>query len=276
MRTQLIVPVAAAVTAVLTLTACGTDTGAGAGSDGAGGSVRPEVPVTGIHWTVESVTVGGKRTAAPAGAHLEIDTKDGAKGRASGNNGCNHFGADVTVHGDTITVGPGEMTEIGCPEDLAAFEKAMTKAFSGKLTAKLSDGSRNLTLTTASGDSIALSRQTAAPLVGTEWTVTSLLTGDTAASLPAGTEKKAHFVFGKDGSVRGSLGCNTFSGAAKISGSEITFGRLATTRRMCPRPETTLERAVAKVLQGKVTYELEHRGLTLTAQGGEGLAATAG
>ncbi|MGW1885533.1 META domain-containing protein [Streptomyces sp. NPDC001970] len=272
MRTKLIVPVAAAVTAVLTLTACGTEAGSDSGSGSAGGSVRPEVPVTGIHWTVQSVTVGGKKTAAPEGAHVEI----GTKGRATGNSGCNHFGADVTVEGDTITVGPVETTLIGCPDDLAAFEQAMTKAFSGTLTAKLSDRNQNLTLTTASGDSIALTRQTAAPLVGTEWTVTSLLTGDTAASLPAGTEKKAHFVFGKDGSVRGSLGCNTFSGAAKISGSEITFGRLATTRRMCPGPETTLERAVAKVLRGRVTYELQHRGLTLTAQGGEGLAATAG
>ncbi|MGW2563162.1 META domain-containing protein [Streptomyces sp. NPDC001514] len=269
MRTKPIVSVAAAVTALLSLTACGAGSGSGAGSDGAGGSVGPEVPVTGIHWTVHSVTVEGKKTAAPEGAHIEIDTK----GRATGNYGCNHFGADVTVEGDTITVRPGEMTEMGCPKDLEAFEKAMTKAFSGKLTAKLSDKD-NLTLTTANGDSIALIRQADAPLVGTEWTVTSLVTGDIATSLPAGTEKKAHFVFGKDGSVYGSLGCNTFRGTAKISGSEITFGRPATTRRMCPGPEMTLERAVAKVLQGTVTYELQHRGLSLTAKNGEGLAAT--
>ncbi|MFD7444352.1 META domain-containing protein [Streptomyces sp. NPDC059909] len=272
MRTKLIVPVAAAVTAVLTLTACGSESGSGsgAGSDGAGGSVGPEVPVTGIHWTVESVTVEGKKTAAPEGAHIEI----GAKGRATGNFGCNHFGADVAVEGDTITVEPADTTLIGCPKDLEAFEKAMTKAFSGKLTLKRAD--KDLTLTAANGDSIALTRQTDAPLVGTEWTVTSLVTGDTAASLPAGTEKKAHFVFGEDGFVRGSLGCNSFSGTAKISGSEITFGRLATTRRMCPGPEMTLERAVAKVLRGTVTYEQQHRGLSLTAKSGEGLAATAG
>ncbi|MEU2434001.1 META domain-containing protein [Streptomyces sp. NPDC007861] len=273
MRTKLIVPAAAAVTAVLTLTACGTESGSGpgAGSGSAGGSVGPALPVTGVHWSVDSVTVDGKRTEAPENAHVEIDTK----GRASGNYGCNHFGADVSVEGDTITVGQGQMTEIGCPEELAAFEKAMSKAFAGKLKAKLSDGS--LTLTATNGDSIALTEENAAPLVGTEWTVTSLVTGDTAASLPAGTEKKAHFVVGKDGSVRGSLGCNTFTGTATVSESAktITFGRLATTRRMCAGPEMTLERQLTSVLQGTVAYEVRHRGLSLTADGGRGLAATA-
>ncbi|MFC5801392.1 META domain-containing protein [Streptomyces formicae] len=269
MRTKLIVPAAAAVTAVLTLTACGTESGAGSGS--AGGSVGPVLPVTGVHWSVDSVTVDGKKTAAPENAHFEIDTK----GRASGNYGCNHFGADVSVEGDTITVGQGQMTEMGCPEELAAFEKAMSKAFTGKLKAKLTDG--NLTLTATNGDSIALTKENAAPLVGTEWTVTSLVTGDTAASLPAGTEKKAHFVLGKDGSVRGSLGCNTFTGTATVAEATgtITFGRLATTRRMCAGPEMTLERQMTQVLQGTVAYEVRHRGLSLTADGGQGLAAAA-
>ena len=47
------------------------------------------------------MTVDGKKSAAPAGAHVEITSK----GRAEGNYGCNRFGADVTVNGDTITVG---------------------------------------------------------------------------------------------------------------------------------------------------------------------------
>ncbi|MGW7364844.1 META domain-containing protein [Streptomyces sp. NPDC054841] len=274
MRTQLIVPAAVALTAVLTLTACGTETVSGKGAgDNAGGSVQQASRVTGVHWTVDSVTVGGKRTAAPAGAHVEFDTKGGQKGRATGNYGCNHFGADVTIEGDTITVVPGEMTEMGCPKETEGFESALSAAFSGKLKAKLSD--KNLTLTTAKGDSIAMTAQAEAPLVGTKWNVTSLLTGETASSVPAGTEDKAYLVFGKDGSVHGSLGCNTFHADAKVSGQTITFGRLAGTRRMCPGPEMTVEQAVTEVLRGKVTYELRHRGLSLTAESGKGLAATA-
>ncbi|MEU2258722.1 META domain-containing protein [Streptomyces sp. NPDC019645] len=280
MRTQLIVPAAAALTAAITLTACGSEKGPGQGAgDEAGGSVRPAAPVTGVHWTVQNVTVDGRRTAAPAGAHVEFTTgeagKDGAKGRAEGNYGCNHFGADVTIKGDTITVGRGEMTEMGCPQGVAGFEEALRAAFSGELKAKVTE--KNLTLATPEGDSIALTAQPAAPLAGTKWTVTSLLKGETAASVPAGTEGKAHFVIGKDGSLSGNLGCNDFRAEAKTSGSTLTVGRLSSTRKMCAGTAGMLEMAVTDALTGKVTYELNHRSLTLTsADTGKGVAATAG
>ena len=212
MRNQLSIPVTAL--ALLALAACGTESGSGSGSGGdGGGSVTTDLPLTGVHWTVDSVTVDGKKSAAPNGAHVEITDK----GRAQGNYGCNQFGAAVKVEGDTVTVGKGEMTEMGCAEDIQGFEEAMKDAFTGKLKAKLVD--KNLTLTTPKGDSITLTSEPAAPLAGTKWTVNSLLTGDVATSLPAGTEKNAWFTLAKDGSVRGSLGCNTFSSTAKVSGS---------------------------------------------------------
>ncbi|MDQ0942351.1 META domain-containing protein [Streptomyces sp. V1I1] len=268
MRNQLSIPVTAL--ALLALAACGTESGSGSGAGGDGdGSVTTDLPLTGVHWSVDSVTVDGKKSAAPDGAHVEITSK----GRAQGNYGCNHFGADVKVDGDTITVGPGEMTEMGCAKDIQGFEDALRAAFSGKLKAKIVD--EKLTLTTEKGDSIALTSEAPAPLVGTKWTVNSLLSGETASSLPPGTEKNAHLTFGKDGSVRGSLGCNTFTSTAKISGSTITFDRLATTRKVCTGTAMTLESHLLKVLDGKVTYKLHHRGLSLTAADGKGLAATA-
>jgi heat shock protein HslJ len=268
MRSRLSIPVT--VLALLALAACGTESGSGPGDGGdGGGSVMTDLPVTGVHWSVDSVTVDGKKSAAPAGAYVEVTTK----GRAQGNYGCNHFGADVEVNGDTITVGPGEMTEMACDKEIQGFEDALRAAFSGKLKAKLTDG--KLTLTTEKGDAIALTSERPSPLVGTKWTVNSLLSGETASSLPAGTEKKAHLTFGKDGSVRGNLGCNSFTSTVKVSGSSITFGNIASTRKLCPGPEMNLEREMLKVLDGTVAYELQHRGLTLTAANGKGLAATA-
>ncbi|MFI1394688.1 META domain-containing protein [Streptomyces sp. NPDC020681] len=270
MRNQLSIPFTAL--ALLALAACGTESGSDSGSGAdSGGSVATDLPLTGVHWTVDSVTVDGKKSAAPGGAHVEITEK----GRAQGNYGCNHFGADVTVDGDTITVGPGEMTEMACAEDVQGFENALRDTFTGKLKAKLADAEKKLTLTTEKGDSITLTSEPAAPLVGTKWTVNSLVTGEVAASLPAGTEKNAHLTFGKDGSVRGNLGCNNFTSTAKISGDTITFGRLATTRRMCAGTAMTLESHLLKVLEGNVTYKVEHRGLSLTGPNGTGVSATA-
>ncbi len=268
MRNQLSIPVTAL--ALLALAACGTESGSGSGSGSdSDGSVSTDLPLAGVHWSVDSVTVDGKKTEAPDGAHVEITDK----GRAQGNYGCNQFGAAVKVDGDTVTVGRGEMTEMGCAKDIQGFENAMKDAFTGELKAKLTD--KKLTLTTAKGDSINLTSEPAAPLVGTKWSVTSLLTGDVAASLPAGTEKSAYLTFAKDGSVRGNLGCNTFTSTAEVSGSTITFDRLATTRRMCAGTAGTVEAHLLKVLDGKVTFNLQHRGLTLTGPNGKGVSTTA-
>ncbi|WP_250288203.1 META domain-containing protein [Streptomyces atroolivaceus] len=276
MRTQRMAVSVLAVLATLTLAACGTDPGTGAGSGDSGdgsGTVRTGPPVTGVHWTVSSLTVDGKKTAAPAGAHVEI----GSDGKATGSLGCNRFTAEAAVDGDKVTVGPGTTTEMACDEDVQAFEKAMGRAFSGELQAAVAGrgDAKTLTLTTGAGDSIALTSEPPAPLAGTAWKVTGLVTGSVAASLPAGTEDKAHLTFGKDGSVEGNLGCNSFHGKATVSGSTLTFGPLASTRKMCPGPEMDLERALQGVLEGRTTYEIEHRSLSIEAESGKGLHASA-
>ncbi|MGX1882519.1 META domain-containing protein [Streptomyces sp. NPDC055287] len=270
-RTRISGPLTGTVTvlALLTLAACGTESGSGAGNDG---TVKPDIQVSGIDWTVDSVTVDGKKMPAPEKATVRIDDK----GRAKGNTGCNHFGADVTVKGDTVTVGSGHTTEIGCPKNVAKFEQHLQRTFTGELKAKVSDD--RLTLTTADGDSIALSEtkpEPAARLLGTEWRVESLRDGDTATSLPGDAAGKAKLIFGEDGSVGGHLGCNNVSGKAKVSGSTLTFSKIATTRKLCTPPVMDAERALLKVLDGKTSYEIRERALSLTAADGKGLDAVA-
>ncbi len=274
MHRQRLAASALALAALVALAACGTVTGSGsADSDGRGtstGTVWSGPPLTGTRWGVESVTVGGQRSAAPAGAHVEID----AKGRASGNHGCNRFTAEVRLDGDTLTVEPGTTTEMGCEQGIHRFEALLSRAFSGKLTAAATDS--NLTLTTVNGDTITLTARPPAPLTGTRWRITTLVSGSIASSLPAGTENRARITFGKDGTVHGTLGCNSFRGTADVSGSTIVFGPLVTTRRMCPDPEMRLERALLAVLDGKRTaYGIAHRTLSLTTQDGKGIAASA-
>lgn len=271
--------------ALLTLAACGTEPGSGAGSGDGSGTVRTAPPITDVRWNVDSLTVDGRKTAAPASAHVEIDTR----GRVTGNLGCNHFTADARVDGDTVTVGPGTTTEMGCEKDLQQFEKAMARAFSGTLEAAVADShgngddesgdagstNRTLTLTTRNGDFITLTSEPPAPLTGTAWKVTGLISGSVATSLPAGARDKGRITFAKDGSVEGSLGCNSFHGRATVSGSTITFGPLASTRKMCQGPEMELERAMLGVLDGRTQYKIDHRVLTLTAKNGKGLSASA-
>ncbi|MFC8075971.1 META domain-containing protein [Streptomyces sp. NPDC057307] len=261
--------------ALLALAGCGTESGRESlGADEAGSAVRTDLPLTDVRWSVDSLNVDGKKIAVPAEASLEID----AKGKVSARTGCNGVGAMVTIDGDTITVGERlPSTQMGCPGVPGTFEKALGGAIDGKIKAKVDD--KKLTLTTAAGDSIALSAEKPAPLVGTGWAVDGLISGKTARSLPKdkkGETPKATLTFAKDGTVSGNLGCNGFSASAKVAGSTITFGPVKATRKLCPEPGMSVERELMKVLKGQVTYEVHHRELTLKTAGGEGLSAGAG
>ncbi|WP_419724041.1 META domain-containing protein [Streptomyces pratensis] len=255
--------------ALLTLAACGTEPGPGSGERG--GAVRSDVPVTGVRWSVDSLTVGGEETEAPDDARLEFDPKDGLTARF----GCNHIRADARIEGDRITVGRAVSTQMACEEDVEAFEKAATAALTGELTARLSG--EKLTLAAPNGDRLALSEQPTAELTGTRWEVNTLLSGETATSVPADLpqERTPHLTFRENGTVEGHFGCNTFRGKAAVEEGAITFGPLAGTRRMCPEAEMATERAVLAALDGRAAYTIEGDRLTLTASDGRGIGAVA-
>ncbi|WP_329219734.1 META domain-containing protein [Streptomyces microflavus] len=262
---------AVSVLALLTLAACGTESGSGSGSGDGSDTVQSDVPVTGVAWSVDSLTVGGKKTEAPEGSRLEIDPK----GRAKAGFGCNHISADARVEGDRITFGKPVSTQMACDETTEKAEKAALAAMDGEVTAKLSG--EKLTLTTEGGDTIALSEEKPADLVGTRWAVNTLLSGETATTVPADLPKERvpHLTFGEDGTVHGNSGCNSFHGKAAVKGSTIDFGPPAGTRKMCPEAEMEVERAVLAALDGPATYTIKGSTLTVTSKDGKGIGATA-
>ncbi|WP_335932654.1 META domain-containing protein [Streptomyces sp. PTD5-9] len=71
------------------------DTGAGTRADEA---APARAPLTGVRWTVDSVTIGAERTGAPDRAHFTID----AEGGVTGDLGCNRFRGGA-LSGSTIT-----------------------------------------------------------------------------------------------------------------------------------------------------------------------------
>ncbi|MYS12115.1 META domain-containing protein [Streptomyces sp. SID6041] len=270
--TRTLASAASAAALALFLAACGAEGGSSGSGPGSGsGSLAPDLVVAGTHWTIGAVTVDGRRSAAPDGARLAF----GKDGRASGNSGCNGFGATVDVQGDTLTVSPQGITEIGCPGDRQRFEKDLVKAFDGELKGR----QKGETLTLASADgrtSVELTEEPSVPLRGTTWKIDGLVSGGTASSLTPGTGGKARLVIGADGKVSGNLGCNNFGATARVEGKRLTVeGPAATTRMMCTGTQMQLETQLYEILDGPLTYRLDHRTLTLTDAGGKGLTATA-
>ncbi|MFJ4775043.1 META domain-containing protein [Streptomyces sp. NPDC088762] len=264
MRTFRHVPIGlAAVVPVLALalTACGrTEEGASA--------TLPDL--TGP-WAVESLTTGGRTLHAPDRARVDLAEKE-----ATGNYGCNGFTAAVDFSGTSaVTVTPGATTEMACAD--MEFETQFAKLFKGRLT--IDRGPDRLTLKTADGSTIAMTPRPPdadAPLIVTQWTVDSLISGATVASVPAEAAGKARFTVGADGSASGVLGCNRFSAKATVEGSTLTFGPVTSTRMACEGPAGEVERALTELFgSGPLTWKIQDRALTLTAPDGKGLTARA-
>ncbi|MBT3155319.1 META domain-containing protein [Streptomyces sp. CHD11] len=247
---------ALAVLVVPLAAACGGEK-AGAGS----ASAEAEEPVTGIRWTVDSLTVDGTTHRAPDGANLTLDDD----GRATGSYGCNLFKGRVTFEGDRIRFGDDRETTLrACSEQVMDLESAVARALGdGALATDVNDG--RLTLTTGSGDTVRLSRTEDSPLHGTRWTVTT----------PA-VDSRAHLTFDKEkGTVSGSLGCNQVNADATVRDGHITLGAPGMTRMMCEDSLMDAERALSELFNGTVSYRIEGRNLALTSENGAGVQAVA-
>ncbi|MET9083845.1 META domain-containing protein [Streptomyces sp. NPDC090075] len=117
------------------------------------GSVTARQPVTGIDWTVDSVTVDGTTHRAPAHAHMRIED-----GRAAGSLGCNQFSATADVTDDRIRLTHTRTTRMACDDARMTFERALARALTAGPLGTAAEGKR-LTLTTATGDRVQLSRK---------------------------------------------------------------------------------------------------------------------
>ncbi|WP_282703276.1 META domain-containing protein [Streptomyces sp. CC219B] len=297
---------AVALVGTVVLAACGTESGDGSDSRSAGdGGKAPETPrtlkasdIAGVEWVPLKVTVKGKDHPLPTDEkqfpvdEARITFKPGAAepdvfgGDSGGTVGCNSFGADAKLDGDTLKITDLAATQMGCLGPVQEFENRFLDVFDGSLKVALKgrDGSRTLTLTSTDGDSITLREQKkdkadakAVPLKGTKWTIDTLTsgTGDdgSAQSLPEGVEP--HLTLAENGTVSGNYGCNTFRGKADVKSGTIEFGRLSSTKMACQGKARKTELALIDFFSGKVSYQHKDRTLTLTNASGEGLVAHA-
>ncbi|MBC9730369.1 META domain-containing protein [Streptomyces sp. TRM68367] len=246
----------AALVLVPLAAACGSEK-----ADSGSGSVGAGKPLTGVRWSVDSVTVGGSTHRAPADAHMKIDGS-----RAEGSYGCNTFGATAVVDGDRIRLDKTMSTEMACEKEPMAFEKTLASALTdGSLKAEVKDG--HLTLSTDDGDTVKLSEAKDAPLQGTKWNVTSLSAADGKAQLTFDTKR---------GTVSGSLGCNHVNAKATVRDGHITLGAPSTTRMMCEDSLMNAEKTLLRLFDGQLRYGVDHRTLTLTSENGISVRAEAG
>jgi len=208
-------------------------------------SALKPAPLVGPLWGFAGfVDVNGTARSALAGT--EITATFDEEGKLGGSAGCNSYNTTYEVSGDKLTIpGPIASTMMMCPtpgvmeqeaEYLAALELAASYAIEAK----------QLTLYNAQGQAIlTFVVQEPTPLAGTQWDVIGYNNGKGGVvSVVIGTELSA--LFGEDGTLSGSAGCNNYNAAYEVDDAgaaegEISIGPAASTRMFCGEPEGTMD-----------------------------------
>ena len=187
--------------------------------------------------------------------------------------GCNIFGATYRIEGGRLVIDGGAMTEMGC-DDARERQDQWLFAFLGSKPGVALAGT-GLTLDNGRAIMRLVDRTIAEPdlnIVGPTWTVTSIIEGDAASSVPAGAT--ATLVFHNDGAVDVDAGCNRGRGSWALDGTGLGIKDVFLTKMACADPAGSLETAVLAVInQGSLQASIRANVLTLQA-GGRGLQLT--
>ena len=82
-------------------------------------------------------------------------------------------------------------------------------------------------------------------------------------------------VFGEDGTLSGSAGCNNYTAGYQVERSDISIGPIAATQKMCAEPEGIMEQEIQYLtaLESATTYQIRGEQLELLNAEGTRLAS---
>ncbi|UZD66138.1 META domain-containing protein [Marinobacter sp. AN1] len=107
-----------------------------------------------------------------------------------------------------------------------------------------------------------------APLTNTYWKLVELR--GNAVNVPQGQQGEPHMIFRDDGRVNGFSGCNRFVGEYTVTGANLLFDSMASTRMACP--DDNNESVLYDVFADTAGVFLEGKVLKLLDEQGHGLA----
>ncbi len=215
-------------------------------------------------WQMTGGVIDGVGFAIVPDAPITLSVKGSEVG---GRSACNRYGAEMVVENGQLRMRVTSMTEMACHEPAMAAEAAFTGAL-GRVTGAARDGDR--LVLTGPGVELTFDRLPPVPvagLVGTDWVLESLMSGDAVSSVAG---DPATLRLDADGTFHGSTGCRTFKGRWIEAVGGITPTDLAMDGE-CPPELAAQDGQIVGVLEG-FRVAIDGDVLTLTADGGDGLS----
>ena len=101
-------------------------------------------------------------------------------------------------------------------------------------------------------------------LTNTYWKLVEL----NGAAVEPGEDRELHMILRGEDQVGGYAGCNQFTGSVTVSGDGLSFGPIASTRRMCAE-SMQQEDAFLQALENAQRYSISGEDLAIENSGGE-------
>ena len=212
----------------------------------------------GTDWQLTQLATDGVLAPVADGVTPTMLLEDGA---ASGSAGCNQWFATYTLDGDSLSFAAPGTTLMLCPEPAASVETAFL-ADLALVDAWAIDGTTLTLLDASAAPILEYTAVAASPVVGS-WIV-SVYADGTGVVVPPLPGSELSAVFGADGSLSGSSGCNRFAGSYTSDGDALEIGPLASTAMACAdEPLAAQEADYLAALQASVSATLGRTSLQL-------------
>lgn len=243
-------------------------------------SKTPAIPVPGettaapdlegVVWQLQSMAdASGHTVDAMADIPVTATFNDG---QLSGNGGCNSYFGSYAVDGSSLTITPAGTTMMACPEKVMAQEQAFMAALGSSASYKVTGD--KLEIMNADGAVVlTFVAQVQPALTQPVWSATFYNNGN-GAVVGVMAETTITAVFGADGSLTGTAGCNQYSTTYTIDGSDmIISGAIATTRMACEQAVMDQEMAYLAALPTTASYSIANGVLDLRTTEGAQVAS---
>ena len=233
---------------------------------------KAEADPEGTVWKLDSyVNSQGESMDVLPGNEIVAEFKDG---QIKGNAGCNNYFAPYEVDSNRLTIGTIGATMMACPgEGVMEQEQQYLEVLASAASYQIAGG--KLQIANADGETVlTFSVLEPTPLTGTTWRLTGYNNGKGGfVSVLVDTEITA--VFGNDGSLSGSAGCNRYTASYELEGESISIGPAGYTRKMCAEPEGIMEQesAYLTALESVTAYQIKGNALQVFGADGMRLAS---
>lgn len=219
----------------------------------------------GVMWQITGYRNAQGKPATPETNNASLMFQDG---RVTGNGGCNGFFAGYTLDGEQLTITQGGSTLMACDEATMVREQAILENLAKVASYAITDD--QLSLFDADGVIVlSLAPQPVLSLTSVVWQATNVNNGrEAVVGIVEGTEINA--VFGEDGTLSGSGGCNNYVTSYTVDGDQLSIGLVASTMMFCESPEGIMEQEAAyfAALETVASYSIMNGVLDLrTADG---------